>query len=84
MNKLLEGKISIIDLHNDTHYCEETKEWIMTTSKSNEECYKWKVGANARFKVKSAKWQNVEAKEIHELISLKANEPGLGPADWWI
>ena len=51
---------------------------------SSDKGYKWKIGAKVRFRLKKVFWQNMEATKMHQIIFLKANEPGLGPFDWWL
>ena len=51
---------------------------------SSDKGYKWKIGAKVRFRIKKVFWQNIEATKMHQIIFLKANEPGLGPFDWWL
>ena len=56
----------------------------MTAPKSKEKGYKWKVGNQAKFRIKEVKWENTQADNMRDLISIKADQPGLGPFDWWI
>lgn len=83
---ILEGRILPVNLHDGSLY--NGSNWIFPFEE--DKAFTWKVGEKVRFKIDKAgnygcilDWSH-KGKRMAELISLRANEEGLGPASWWL
>ena len=76
---VLEGKISPSNMHDGSLF--NGTNWILPFDK--DKAFTWKVGDKVKFKIDKTDWKN-QSKKMRDLISLRVNEEGLGPASWWM
>ena len=74
-------------MHQDTVYDEEKNQWILTSGGQGSKGYEWKLGGTVRFRIGQTNFneeENSGKEDFSDMILLRADEPGLGPTEWWV